>query len=558
MKRTLLVGLLALVLFVPFIGSVRLFDWDEINFAENAREMIVSGDYLHMQIDFEPFYEKPPLFIWTQVLSMKVFGVNAFAARLPNAVIGAITLMVIFSIGRRLYDERFGWLWVLAYAGSILPHFYFRSGIIDPMFNLFIFLGVLWMLKAQVERPVVNALVAGSWSACAVMTKGPVGFGLIMLTTGIAWLVNRKQTPQTSRIGSAILTVSVATITTIALGSIWFLVDYLQNGPQFVQANLAYQVRLLTTGEAGHQQPFWYHFVVVLIGCFPASLLLFGGLRSSRDETGDQRMMRIWMIVLLCVVLVVFSSVKTKIVHYSSMTYLPLTYLATIYVHRWLNGSQRWRWWHTASTTTFGVIWSVLVTVVLWAFMQREWLLSLPTFRDKFLRSSIMRNVEWLGIEPFVGVVVLAGVIAAWWLRRSNKRLASIIALYGSVIVFVSLILPLVVPRIEPYTQGAALDFYESKIGQEAYIKPVVMKSYAHLFYTHKPQHLSRAANGIGRHEWEPWLVSGSVDRPVYLVAKVNDAERWRKEPTLRVMYEEGGFVFFTRRDSADQGSTIP
>src|SRR4030042_1849068 len=85
------IALVSLALFVPFIGGVHLFDWDEINFAESAREMIVTGDYLTVRIDFLPFWEKPPLFIWMQVLSMKLFGINEFAARFPNAICGIIT-----------------------------------------------------------------------------------------------------------------------------------------------------------------------------------------------------------------------------------------------------------------------------------------------------------------------------------------------------------------------------------------------------------------------------------------------------------------------------------
>ena len=76
----LLIVLIASLLFIPFLGHVHLFDWDEINFAEAAREMIVSKNYLSVQIDYLPFWEKPPLFIWMQVLSMKVFGINEFAA----------------------------------------------------------------------------------------------------------------------------------------------------------------------------------------------------------------------------------------------------------------------------------------------------------------------------------------------------------------------------------------------------------------------------------------------------------------------------------------------
>ena len=53
----------AALAFVPFLGSAPLFDWDEINFAESAREMIVSGNYFQVQINYQPFWEKPPLFI---------------------------------------------------------------------------------------------------------------------------------------------------------------------------------------------------------------------------------------------------------------------------------------------------------------------------------------------------------------------------------------------------------------------------------------------------------------------------------------------------------------
>ena len=45
-----------LILFVPFLGLTHLFDWDEINFAEAAREMIITNDYLNVHINFKPFW----------------------------------------------------------------------------------------------------------------------------------------------------------------------------------------------------------------------------------------------------------------------------------------------------------------------------------------------------------------------------------------------------------------------------------------------------------------------------------------------------------------------
>ncbi len=123
----LLLFVIGLLIFVPFLGAVHLFDWDEINFAEAAREMVLTGEYLRVHIDYQPFWEKPPLFLWMQALSMKVFGMNEFAARFPNAVCGALTLPLLFIIGRSLHDRLTGLLWTLMYVGSFLPHFSFKE-----------------------------------------------------------------------------------------------------------------------------------------------------------------------------------------------------------------------------------------------------------------------------------------------------------------------------------------------------------------------------------------------------------------------------------------------
>ena len=56
-KIQLIIALGAMVLFLPFLGVVHLFDWDEINFAEASREMIVTGNYSLVQIDFQAFWD---------------------------------------------------------------------------------------------------------------------------------------------------------------------------------------------------------------------------------------------------------------------------------------------------------------------------------------------------------------------------------------------------------------------------------------------------------------------------------------------------------------------
>ncbi|MBE0652290.1 MAG: glycosyltransferase family 39 protein [Bacteroidales bacterium] len=128
-----LIALLAgLLFFIPFLGGVHLFDWDEINFAESTREMLVSGNFLTVQVNYEAFWEKPPLFFWLQVAAVKLFGMNEFAMRFPNAIAGILSLIVLFRVGRRVIDEKFGLLWMLVYAGSIYHSFISNPELLIP------------------------------------------------------------------------------------------------------------------------------------------------------------------------------------------------------------------------------------------------------------------------------------------------------------------------------------------------------------------------------------------------------------------------------------------
>lgn len=102
---------------------MHLFDWDEINFAECAREMRISGEYRYAQIGFLPFWEKPPLFFWIQAASMALWGETEWAARLPNVLIMGITLWLLYLLGKRWHGPFFGWLWVFFYGTALLPAF---------------------------------------------------------------------------------------------------------------------------------------------------------------------------------------------------------------------------------------------------------------------------------------------------------------------------------------------------------------------------------------------------------------------------------------------------
>ena len=536
----------ALLLFVPGLGAVHLFDWDEINFAEISREMLLLDDFSRVHVDFRPFWEKPPLFFWMQVGAMELFGVGEFAARLPNALCGVVTLLVLFRIGRRLHGTVFGGLWALAYLGSVLPHLYFRSGIIDPWFNLFIFLGIdqfiqgAWARRdrtgmAGLKHPVAHLTLAGAFLGLAMLTKGQVAFMLFAATAGIYWLLQRF------RMFVSVSQVALLLLVMVAVTGAWFGYETWKNGPWFVTEFVRYQYRLFSTPDAGHAGFPGYHFVVLLVGCFPLSLFAIAEMaRRKGERTFHEADYRRWMLILFWVVLILFTIVKSKIVHYSSMCYFPMSYLAALYLHRIWQGEAKAG---LALRIGLGVIGGlfVLVTVALpIAGMDIDSIR--PLFaQDPFAMANLDADVTWTGWEMLAGIW-LAGILAfsLWWLAGRDVRWG-ILTLFSGTALFVTLTLMFFINKIEGYSQRAAIEFFEERQGETCYVLTKNYRSYAHLFYTRKPPVTDRRA-------WdEEWLFHGDIDRPVYLVCKVTAVEETRAIDGFREIGARNGFHFFKR-----------
>ena len=534
----LLIAIAAIMLFVPFLGTTHLFDWDEINFAEASREMLVTGNYAIPQIGFEPFWEKPPLFFWLQVICMKTFGVNEFASRLPNAVCGILTLILLYRLGKKLVNEQFGWMWTLIYAGSLLPQLYFKSGIIDPWFNLFIFLAVYQLASytgTGSDRPVKRIILAGLFTGLAVMTKGPVALLIVGLCYGVFAIIARFKSFMKP------LHILLFLLVTALAGSIWFIA-LLVNGQQHIITEfIIYQVRLFQTEDAGHGGPFFYHFIILLIGCFPAAALSVLSMRIGNRTFETPKHFHLWMMLLFWVTLLLFSIVKTKIVHYSSLCYFPLTYLAAVsfyhlYRRKW--NLPQWNKWLQFVT---GLILSLLIIGVTFIDQFKSYLLQPGKIKDEFAKANLNAHVEWSGWEKLPGVLLLAGIVI--YVLRAHKNIRSaLVALFITALLGINLTINLITPKVEPYSQGAAIEFYKTKQSQDVLVEPLRFKSYAHLFYTMRPQQYKRSlADSIKRFNTHPAI-------PVFYVGKIqNKTENESEMPYLRKLYEKNGFVFYER-----------
>ncbi len=536
--RYSIIAVLSALLFLPFLGHVHLFDWDEINFAECAREMIVTNDYLRPQIDFQPFWEKPPLFIWMQVVSMKLLGINEYAARFPNALMGVITLLTLFYVGKKVISERLAMWWTLLYAISWLPHFYFKSGIIDPTFNYFIFLSFFQMhlLRFKTDK-FKHAAFAGLFLGLAILTKGPVAALIALLSLAIYLIVNKGFW------GYRPLHFLIVFATSLLPFAFWFgaaIVNYGWDfGSWFVSEFVTYQVRLFRTEDADHGGPFLYHFIVLLIGCFPASVLLFQySLKRTTDNETARDFTR-WMWILFWVTLILFSIVKTKIVHYSSLCYFPLTYLAALKLEQVVSGEVKLKTWVKGILIFIGSLWSILLIALPFAGLYKHKLILL--IDDPFAAGNLQAAVSWTAAESIWGFLYVIGIVVAVVLMK-RKLVTAVLVLASVQIVIIQITILHFTPKIEAYSQRAAIRYFKSFVGTDVYVLPLDYKSYAHLFYTKK-----QPPDNKNSHD-RNWLLEGASDKPVYFICKITGADRFRSMPQLQEIGTQNGFVFFKRR----------
>ncbi|MBX7201430.1 MAG: glycosyltransferase family 39 protein [Bacteroidia bacterium] len=535
---------LGILLFLPFLGNAPLFDWDEINFAESSREMLVTGNYSRVQINFQPFWEKPPLFFWMQALSMHLFGVNEYAARFPNAVFGIITLLGVFEIGRRSNGKTFGLLWAISLAGSFLPHVYFKSGIIDPVFNCFIFLSIYFLYQAvSANNKSQQALISGAFAGLAVLTKGPVGvlIPILCLATYIA-LKRFSYFPPIRLVGLwmfAIIVVSFA----------WFGPETIQNGPWFLEEFISYQIRLLSTPDAGHGQPFYYHFVVILFGCFPISVFAINQFVRGNPGTDP---LRFWMKILFWVVMILFSLVTTKIVHYSSLAYLPLAYLAATEFTRLLRENVLISFWQKSLLILTGLLPALSFILLPVVGMHPEYIEHL--INDPFAKLNLAAQVHWPWYTFLPGIILFAGIIISIFVVKRMQAKVLIGVLLGCTLVATSLFLIFIPQRIAQYSQGAPVEFYKTMQAKDVYVETLGYKSFAQYFYTRKKGlSVEEQRNSIDKEglyhidALRNWLLTGDIDKPAYFVTKTTKEAEYLKHDDLICIGRKNGFSFLYR-----------
>ncbi len=328
--------------YLQFLGRLPFLEPDEGRYAEIPREMLESGDFITPFLNYVKYFEKPPLIYWLNALSMKLFGQNEFAARLPSALCGVLTILFIYHLGRTLFGRRQGMVAALILGSSAGFMIQNRMILTDiPLtFCLTTALGCFILAAREGERRAgLYYHLFYVFAALAVLAKGLIG---MVLPGGVIFfhllLTRRWRLLREMRLPTGLLLFFL-------VGAPWFLLVSLKN-PEFARFFFIHEhfERFLTKVH-GRYQPLWFFIPILLVGMLPWSLLIpssFRGIWKGRREAGGES--RLYLAIWFILIFLFFSKSNSKLIPYILPVYPAAALLMGDMIVRTLDGESRPFW----------------------------------------------------------------------------------------------------------------------------------------------------------------------------------------------------------------------
>lgn len=274
--------LAAVSLFIFLVGNelLPITDTAESNYAETAKEMVLTGNWISPQIYGQYWYDKPIFYYWEVALSFIIFGFNEFAARLPSALFGTANVLFIYWFGQKAISKKAGFISALIFAFS-LENFILSKAVVTDA-TLFFFLsaalGFFYLGYKENKRYYYLCYVA---AALAVLTKGPIG---LILPGGAAFLflLWKRDLKELAKVhlfsGLALF---------LAITGLWYGTMCYLHGSDFLLNFIGVHNVLRATSPEHPSKDRWYFYIIIyLIGFAPWSIaLLISAFKKWRNHT---------------------------------------------------------------------------------------------------------------------------------------------------------------------------------------------------------------------------------------------------------------------------------
>ncbi len=296
--------ILVLVYALLWFGTLNyrhLIPSDEGRYAEIAREMLVTGDWVTPRYNGYKYFEKPPLQIWATASAFSIFGIGDWQARLWTALTGFLTLLLIGFTGTRIYSARAGWLAAIALASSPMWVIGGHINSLDMGLSAFLVGALCSLLLAQTSHNQTHSRnwmwVCWAFMALATLSKGVIGVaipGMVFIVYSITawdWKIWKR------------LHIISGSILFLAITAPWFVL-VAQRNPEFLEFFFIHEhLQRFTQTAHSRTGPIYYFLPLLLIGFLPWIAQVPGAIaqtwRERSREFSSGWLLTCWFAVIL-------------------------------------------------------------------------------------------------------------------------------------------------------------------------------------------------------------------------------------------------------------------
>ena len=300
---------LSLVLFFYKLDKAPLEQWDEQTNYEVVRDTYAQENKLFLTKDQRPFFEKPPLWYYTTMVSISLFGENNFSMRLVSAVSGLSITAIIYYFVKRNTNKNAGLIAAASFlsvgqnfisfpAGGYFSTHTYRSADLDALQIALLLSGFVLSLRFN-KNSKKRLVLVGFLFGLAFLAKGPLALILLLVILGLSHFKKQLSAKRTLVcLASFVLTILP-----------WHLLMTIEYGDAFTRSYFEYHLlqRSVTSLEGHSGGIFFYPEVLIQKYYFvlwPLLLLIVFNFRVFLKTKPGVRVLAIMILILVLLTLV--------------------------------------------------------------------------------------------------------------------------------------------------------------------------------------------------------------------------------------------------------------
>ena len=433
----------SLIAFLPGVFRIPPIDRDEPHFAQKAKQMIESGDYVDTRFQGEAHYTKPIGMFWLQaavVKTVEAFGVpdartTIWLYRLPSLFGAAGAVLATYWCALAFVERRGAVLAALMMAGSILLGAEARLARADAMLLFTVVTAMSVLARAylfsrddKIARP-GWALLTVFWTAFAagILVKGLVIVMIVGLAAATLSIIDRS----VRWLQELRPLYGVAWLVVLALP--WFIAIYARAGNAFLLDSVVHDtLGKIANSQESHGGPPGYYVVLFFATFFPGCIL--AGLAApaiwARRREAAIRFLLAWLVPSW----LVFELSMTKLPHYVMPLYPAIAILTAGAVEAKVLFQRHWLKWN--------IIWWFVAPI----------LLSITAVAGAI----VIDHDPVLAAWPFFAAAIVCGFLAWRWYDDDGAERALTRAMAATVLVGIG-IYSIILPTLGPLFPSVAL-----------------------------------------------------------------------------------------------------